>query len=240
MTEDMPILLNEIPFVFDDSTFLKKVEYEKYREMAPPVDEFIQKVGDSVKPKAVYRIAYIDERAESTVNIGGKEFKSRILSYQLRSLHRVFPYVVTCGTELEDIPCLGLDGNDFLIPYWVDAVKEMALSCARRFLQQEIKTRYRIQQLSNMNPGSGDQYVWPIEQQKELFSLLGNVSDTIGVTLTPSFLMIPNKTVSGIYFPSRVKYESCRYCHRKNCPNRRVAFADAAEGGKPDELEKHS
>ncbi|MBC8461851.1 MAG: hypothetical protein H8D67_28105 [Deltaproteobacteria bacterium] len=35
-----------------------------------------------------------------------------------------------------------------------------------------------------------------IEQQKELFSIFGNVEDLIGVKLTDSYLMIPNKSVS--------------------------------------------
>jgi hypothetical protein len=44
------------------------------------------------------------------------------------------------------------------------------------------------------------------------------------VELTDSFLMIPNKTVSGIYFPTERDFRTCQVCHREKCPNRRAPF----------------
>jgi hypothetical protein len=75
-----------------------------------------------------------------------------------------------------------------------------------------------------MNPGSGDANVWPIEQQKELFSLFGDVENLIGVRLTDSFLMVPNKSVSGICFPTEINFQSCQLCHRMNCNGRKAPF----------------
>ena len=75
-----------------------------------------------------------------------------------------------------------------------------------------------------MRPGSGDATVWPIEQQKMLFDLLGDVRGCIGVRLTDSFLMMPNKTVSGIRVPTEKDFRSCQVCHRENCPSRSAGF----------------
>jgi len=75
-----------------------------------------------------------------------------------------------------------------------------------------------------MNPGSGEVEVWPIEQQRELFSLFGDVRKQIGVELTDSFLMMPNKSVSGIQFPTETDFRTCQVCRRKNCPNRVAPF----------------
>jgi hypothetical protein len=75
-----------------------------------------------------------------------------------------------------------------------------------------------------MSPGSGDVNVWPIEQQRELFELLGDVRGQIGVELTDSFLMVPNKTVSGIHFPAEKDFRTCQVCHRENCPSRGAPF----------------
>ena len=36
----------------------------------------------------------------------------------------------------------------------------------------------------------------------------------IGVTLTDTFLMLPNKTVSGIFYPTEVDFVTCQLCHR--------------------------
>ena len=62
-----------------------------------------------------------------------------------------------------------------------------------------------------MNPGSLAD--WPLREQRPLFGLLGNVRAAIGVTLTPSLLMTPTKSVSGILFPSEETFASCQLCH---------------------------
>ncbi len=78
-----------------------------------------------------------------------------------------------------------------------------------------------------MNPGSLED--WPITQQKQLFSIFGNVEDLIGVKLTDSFLMIPRKSVSGIYFPTEVMFYSCQLCQRKNCEERQAPYDKSLE-----------
>jgi hypothetical protein len=73
-----------------------------------------------------------------------------------------------------------------------------------------------------MNPGSLQN--WPITQQNELFSIFRNVEALIGVRLTQSCLMIPLKSVSGIYFPTQIKFESCQLCPREKCEGRRALY----------------
>jgi hypothetical protein len=78
-----------------------------------------------------------------------------------------------------------------------------------------------------MSPGSGDADTWPIQQQADLFALLGGIDEVrkqSGVELTDSFLMIPNKTVSGIQFPTETDFRSCQVCHREGCPSRSAPF----------------
>ena len=83
---------------------------------------------------------------------------------------------------------------------------------------------YNINKTASMQPGSGDISVWPIEQQKELFQLFGDVEKFIGVRLTESFLMFPVKSISGIIFPTEIDFKSCELCYRKKCPRRRLPF----------------
>ena len=75
-----------------------------------------------------------------------------------------------------------------------------------------------------MSPGSGDAVIWPIEQQRNLFALLGDGSQQIGVQLTDSCLMIPNKSVSGIRYPTEIDFHTCQVCHREDCPGRIAPF----------------
>ena len=97
----------------------------------------------------------------------------------------------------------------------------------RGYWQEHLERMYALGKTSMMNPGSGDATVWRIEQQRELFSLLGDVEGQIGVRLTESCLMIPNKSLSGIRFAKEIDFRSCQVCHRKDCPSRTAEF-DAA------------
>ena len=108
--------------------------------------------------------------------------------------------------------------------FWLDTIKEMALASSIKYLRDYLKRRYALGQVSKMSPGSGAQDLWPIEEQKQLFSIFGNVKDLIGVKLTDSFLMIPNKSVSGIYFPTEIRFESCQLCPREVCPGRQAPY----------------
>lgn len=77
-----------------------------------------------------------------------------------------------------------------------------------------------------MAPGSGAANVWPITQQKQLFSVFGDVEKLIGVRLTDRCLMIPIKSVSGIFFPTAGDntFASCQLCPREECIRRRAPF----------------
>src|SRR5512137_2748267 len=53
------------------------------------------------KPKGLYKPAYIDAKGDDYVEIEGNRFISRVMRINLEPAHRVFPYVATCGLELE-------------------------------------------------------------------------------------------------------------------------------------------
>jgi cobalamin-dependent methionine synthase I len=72
------------------------------------------------------------------------------------------------------------------------------------------------------SPGYCD---WDITQQKELFRGLDGKS--VGVSLTDTCLMVPRKSISGVIGmgESCNTFSACRFCNRKNCPERREEFA---------------
>jgi hypothetical protein len=148
-------------------------------------------------------------------------FESRALRRNLDEVERVFPYVATCGIELDSIP---VAGDDVFGQFCRDAIKEMALWAAISGLYVHLAETYGVGALASMNPGSGEAKVWPIEQQKRLFGFLGDVRESIGVTLTQSCLMVPNKSVSGIFYPSDDGFETCQLCRQERCSHRRTPF----------------
>jgi hypothetical protein len=59
-------------------------------------------------------------------------------------------------------------------------------------LEKHLSKRFGLNTLSDMGPGQLD---WPITEQRQLFSILGDVRDKIGVMLTDHTLMIPRKSI---------------------------------------------
>lgn len=194
-------------------------ELSIHQEDIEPVKELIKKTNILAKPKALYKVAYVENKKYDSLEIDGVVFTSRVLRVNLDTVERVFPYVVTAGRELDEIV---IEKYDFLNRYYFDQIKEFVLRTAHNYLEEYLQQRYALGQLSKMNPGSLQD--WSIKQQKELFSLFDNVEELIGVALTQSYLMNPIKSVSGIFFPTEIRFESCQLCQREKCIRRRAPY----------------
>ncbi len=213
-----PIILDEIPFDLDGAAL--KTRLSLYEDDAEEFDELLARCRELARPKAVYKTCYIEDRGEETVTLAGITFTSRALRANLADVEKVFPHVATCGNELEELEA----GLDPFARFWADTVKAELLHCARRFLDAYIDRVHGLPKAARMSPGSGDASIWPIQEQRPLFDLLGEVEGMVGVRLTETFLMLPNKSVSGIRYPAAVDFRSCQLCHRADCPGRAAEF----------------
>ena len=215
-------ILNNIPIKLELEAVLKRMQVRrKSEDIEKGVQELIELARPTAKPKAVYEVSFIDNKNEDSLDIGGVRFTSHVLRVNLDKVGRVFPYVVTCGRELDEIK---FPSHEFIKSYYMDQIKETVLVLARQYLEDYLKRNYALEEISRMAPGSGSAEVWPITQQKELFSIFGNVEELIGVKLTDKCLMIPIKSVSGIFFPTKCKFESCQLCPRERCIGRRAPY----------------
>lgn len=213
------MILNNIPFEPDLDQLLKRL---RIKAGSRRVDDLKRMVGDAqaiAKPKALYEVSFIESRGDDYVVVDGVTFKSRVLCVNLAPVHRVFPYVATCGVELER---WASSIDDLLQNYWADTISEMALRSATEALHEHLDERYRPGKTSVMNPGSLPD--WPLREQRPLFALLGDPERDIGVQLLDSLLMTPTKSVSGIRFSTEESFTSCQLCPRENCPSRRAPY----------------
>ena len=249
-------ILDDVPFVVDAKEVFNHLHLDSESQYAAEVNALIEQVGQLARPRALYEVAFVEERGAESVVIGettreleralaqggapgsssptgqlaasragareGRaRFVSKVLRANLDEVERVFPYVATCGPELDAI---SVESDDVFGQFCRDILKEMALRAAIAHLVAHLKESYSLEALVSMNPGSGDINVWPIQQQRELFAFLGDAPASIGVVLTESCLMVPNKSVSGLFYPSEDGFQSCQLCHREKCPNRRAPF----------------
>ena len=214
-------VLKGIPFEIDEASLGESLRIRAGSEEEAAFKELVEKVRETANPKAIYRTCFVDCVNGDEVTIDGVRFESRLLSKKLHSVGRVFPFVITSGRELYEYP---IDRADFLKIFLWDSLLEHVLHEAAEFMRREISRNNLIENLVWMSPGSGDAEIWPLQQQKELFSLIGNVKEEIGVELKESLLMIPTKSISGIAFRSKKDYRSCMVCRRVNCHYRSAPY----------------
>ncbi|MCF8052927.1 MAG: hypothetical protein K9L59_16945 [Desulfobacterales bacterium] len=217
-------ILDSIPFALDAASLTQRMCLTPGTEDARELEGMLDKATETAKPKAAFRECFIEQKGEDTVTIDGVTFTSRALRKNLDEAERVFPFVVTCGREMDRIV---YEREDFLKSYWWEEIKSDLLKIASDHLTSVLTSKFALGKSAAMNPGSGDIDIWPIEQQQPLFSLLGDVDDAIGVELSDSFLMSPIKSLSGIRFPTEVDFRTCQLCRRNNCPSRSAPFDKA-------------
>lgn len=215
------VVLDNVAFALDAAELRRHLRIPDTSRHAEQLRCLLLEAQTIARPKALYRVAFIDSKGGDAVIVEGTTFTSRVLRVNLDKAHRVFVYVATCGTELEE---WSSSVHGMLERFWADTIKEMALGSAVEALNDDIKDRFRPGATASMSPGSLED--WPLEEQSRLFDLLGKAPENIGVRLTDSMLMVPTKSVSGIRFPTEESFESCQLCPRKNCPGRRVPFEE--------------
>jgi len=214
-----PILLDNINFDPNIPAIAKRLHVSPDSDEYAELSELLTEVSAVAKPKALYKPVFINETGSDYVVLDDKKMQSTVMPQNLKDVHRVFAYVATCGTEIEEY---SKSVTDYLHSWWMNSIMEYVLAEAVKKLRASVKKNFDVSKFSSMSPGSLPD--WPISEQTKLFGLLGGVENLIRVTLTDSMLMIPAKTVSGFYFETDTGYVNCQLCTRTDCPNRRQPF----------------
>ncbi|MGQ9501891.1 MAG: vitamin B12 dependent-methionine synthase activation domain-containing protein [Anaerolineae bacterium] len=213
-------VLDNTPWQIDLAQLAQKLHLIGREDATRELEQLVTQALAIGRPKALYTLARVEAHMDQGVVVNGVELHSRVLRVNLEHAHRVFPFVATCGTELE--AWSETVSDRILHRYWADQIKESALRSAITFMRDHLVSHYRPGHIAQMNPGSLAD--WPLGQQKALFRILGTAPQSIGVHLTDRMLMIPTKSVSGIVFPTETTFESCQLCPLEECPSRRAEY----------------
>jgi hypothetical protein len=212
------IILDEIPLELDVDLLKKILRINKTKATGIDIRE-IQEIAEAlIKGRAAYTVSYIGKREGDTVEIEGVSFKSRVLSRNLKKTERVFPFIITIGNALEQ---RASSSENLLEQFYLETIGDMALDSVMDHLRDHLKMKFGLEKLANMSPGSLED--WPITEQKSLFTLFQD-KKKLGVELSELMLMIPRKSISGIYFPTEVTFLSCQLCSRQRCSSRKAAY----------------
>jgi len=212
-------VIDSIPFSPDADRIAGLLSPGGMQSQENELGELVELAARIGAPRACFAVREVQKEGPDAVAVAGRRLESRILRVELEHSDRAVLFVATCGVELEQ---WAESFEDMLLRWVAEELCEQALRAGLAALEKAVDSlldgRYKV----SMNPGSLED--WPLQQQKPLFDALGDVTGTIGVRLTGSFLMRPRKSVSGIRFSSSRPFSNCRLCSRRDCPGRRVPF----------------
>jgi hypothetical protein len=213
------IMLKNIPITLDMNLLKRKNHIQEESFLFSEFNVIVNQAEEIAKPKVLYKLTFVEFSGQDTVLVEEAKFTSRVLFVNLENTFRVFPFVATCGVELDN---WAKSLEDPLHQLWAESIQIEVLKSAVQTMDSHIKEKFQTGSLSSMSPGSLED--WPIEEQKILFELLGDTEKQVGVQLTESMLMLPAKSLSGLRFESAEKFESCQLCPREKCPGRRAPY----------------
>ena len=195
-----------------------------------PFDQYLEEaLNDAYKLsdiRATFRIIgniAVDEK-NGILATGNHEFRvGKTVCSELKGSERLAFFVCTAGKTISEKSVKLFKGEDPIRGYVYDvlgsAITEAAGDLMQSYLKQEIlENGERI--TNRYSPGYCH---WNIAEQHKLFTLFADVP--CGVVLTPSALMSPVKSISGVIGIGReVKYRDyqCTLCWNKNCVYRRI------------------
>ena len=208
----------------EDTAFTDKEKEQVLRfgneETEEEILDMIAEAEEIADPKVLFGVCGIEDG--EPIKVGDVAIDSALVKEKLSPLNRCFPYIASCSKELNEW-AKQYDG-DPIAEYWADEIKQIYLQKIMKEIKPYLTEHYHIVgHAPALNPGSIA--AWPISGQEPLFAVLGGrefVKEQVGVLYTDSFLMVPNKSVSGIVFESEVFYENCQHCPIDGCPNRRA------------------
>jgi hypothetical protein len=212
-----------IPVELDTDELLLKLSNVGLKSQEVVVRALIEESRHLIAPQAVYTFIEIrDIENDALLLMGSHVLNSVILADILESGQTIVPHVVTIGPRLEEKS--SEEGKSNILRAWIlDKIGNYALGKAIRYVKSCVENRLG-NNLSRFEPGSEQGKLFSIEQQKILFDIL-DPSRHIAVNLTPNYLMIPLKSVSGVYAVTQHEYVACRFCPREKCDSRRKPFS---------------
>lgn len=189
------------------------------------VDQVLEQAPSLVQIRGGYRLFDDLQRDDDHIHcrIGGVEFEvGKIISTQLRKATAALLFVCTIGDGLENYARSLMQGGDYVTGFVADMIASEAVEAAMDVIQNDLEEKYQQQGLRLTNRYSPGYCGWHVSEQQKLFSLLP--PQFCGITLTPSSLMVPIKSVSGVIGAGaevrKVDY-TCRFCDMKECVYRR-------------------
>ena len=158
-------------------------------------------------------------RNKKILRINETEFNiKKIITTQLRKIETLALFACTAGQGIGDYSKELMHEGDFVKGYIVDVVGSEIVESAIDKIQNDLERKIEAKGLHITDRYSPGYCGWSVGEQHKLFSFFPE--NFCGITLTPSSLMTPIKSVSGVIGIGpdvRRKGYVCNLCDMVNC-----------------------
>lgn len=187
------------------------------------IQQLIQDMADKLSCRIIPHLSYILVDGEVTgrgkLLLGNQLFNpGTIITHAMKGAKKYAVFAATIGEEFDKFSCQLKNEGDMLSVFIADALGSVLAESVVALLIKRLETMAAQEGMcisNNYSPGYCD---WFLSEQKQLFNLFPEGST--GITLTPSCLMLPVKSVSGIVAIGKdVKRREygCDICKMMNC-----------------------
>lgn len=159
------------------------------------------------------------------LSVMGRDFSiGRIITRQLRGAQRYAFFIATAGMEFEQLQHKLMDEGDMVKVFIADAIGSVIAEKTADRMEEALQDLLDPAGWHHTNRFSPGYCGWHVSEQQQLFRLFP-IEEPCGVTLSPSSLMTPIKSVSGVIGIGenvrKLEY-SCGLCDYRQCYKRKI------------------
>lgn len=161
---------------------------------------------------------------KKSVGIGEEVFNvGKIVFSQLKKSESAALFLCTAGQAISDRSKKAMHEGDLLTGYIFDVIGSEIVEAAADLMQEDLTTSAAASGVIITNRYSPGYCGWNVDEQHRLFTFFAG--NFCGIKLTPSALMDPVKSISGLIGIGksvRMNPYTCTKCEMKDCIYRKV------------------
>ncbi|HAK47035.1 MAG TPA: hypothetical protein DCO79_14105 [Spirochaeta sp.] len=204
-----------LPILDEIFSSLTKMDQTVLREkFGTKVEELKQQVKDNFQPIGILKRCKIENITEDEITLNnGTVFSGKFPDYYIRTCSELAVYQITIG-EPQQAEFTDSVFDEYIVDAWKSAFIESAFFQFYQLCRAQITAEGNFT-LPEFSPGYEG---FPLENQRQLFDIF--TENNLGLTLSPQFLMLPLKSLSGLIGITKQKptdeYNPCEICGMQN------------------------
>lgn len=195
------VLPEDVPFDFERAYRFLKIQRssEKFQSMHEIVSRLQAQYCQYFEPRyryEIYQVAGSQSGSFTVLLESGVSFVGKGIHTLLSHSRYAAVFLLTVGHKIDAV-MQQLSTEDFAEAYFLDGVASTMTQGLLHLLKSDLQSEARKLDCDVAYRFSPGYARWELEEQEKIFSLLKG--EEIGMSLSDTFFMVPQKSLSGVY-----------------------------------------